>query len=233
MMKRRTQWANARSCAGCPVRFSGLFAGLTDEDFDLLHEPIHEVELVAGDALYHQGDDASFVVTVREGLVKNVVLQPNGDERIVRMVRPGGASGLEALRGGDYAHTAVAMSKVSACFLPASAVNALAQETPRMHESLMGKWHDALQDADFWMSALHTGTARQRVSRFLLALSDAQGRVSILPKRADMASVLGLTTETVSRVVADFRREGWLLRKPSLGWEINRHSIEIEAEDAA
>ncbi len=230
-MKSRTQWANASSCAGCPVRFSGLFAGLTDEDFKLLHAPVQDVELEAGDALYHQGDDADYVVTIREGLVKNIVLQPNGDERIVRMVRPGGASGMEALLGGDYGHTAVAMSKVSACFLPASAVNSLSQKTPRMHEALMNKWHDALQDADFWLSALHTGTARQRVSRFLLALSDGQGQVAILPKRSDMGSVLGLTTETVSRVVADFRREGWLMRHPDRGWSIKRNCIEMEAED--
>jgi hypothetical protein len=38
---------NASSCTGCPVRFSGLFAGLTDEDFKLLHASVQDVKLGA------------------------------------------------------------------------------------------------------------------------------------------------------------------------------------------
>ena len=61
-----------------------------------------------------------------------------------------------------------------------------------------------------WLAKLNTGPARQRVIRlidFLTNKSESTPEFA-LPSRNDMSSLLGLTRETVSRVVSDLKREG-------------------------
>ena len=81
-----------------------------------------------------------------------------------------------------------------------------------MHEGqLVARWHRAVQDADFWTRELSTGPARLRVARLMLYLAglSADGRLH-LPGREDVGAMLAVTTETASRLIADFRREGLL-----------------------
>ena len=68
-----------------------------------------------------------------------------------------------------------------------------------------------MQDADFWTRELSTGPARLRVARLMLYLTglSADGRLH-LPGREDVGAMLAVTTETASRLIADFRREGLL-----------------------
>ncbi|MBP6816832.1 MAG: helix-turn-helix domain-containing protein, partial [Burkholderiaceae bacterium] len=71
---------------------------------------------------------------------------------------------------------------------------------------------EALKTADDFIADLASGNARQRLARLLLRLvgSDVNGQL-MLPPREDVGAMLGITTETASRTVASFRREGMLI----------------------
>ena len=79
----------------------------------------------------------------------------------------------------------------------------------------MAQWYRALSDADRWITELSTGTARERVIRLLLWLSEREaGNSCGLFSREDLGAVLGLTTETASRAMAELKRQG-LIRELS------------------
>ena len=90
-------------------------------------------------------------------------------------------------------------------------IEQLGRERPRLYQELMARWQQALAEADTWLTQFTTGTARQRVARLLLRLSCAE-QDSPLPLfgREDMGAMVGLTTETVSRTIAELRRQGSL-----------------------
>jgi len=70
----------------------------------------------------------------------------------------------------------------------------------------MARWQQALNEADAWLTQFTTGTARQRVARLLLRLAcPASDHRLRLFGREDMAAMVGLTTETVSRTIAELR----------------------------
>jgi len=196
-------------CESCGIRSLVLFADLRREDFDLIHMPIEELVFDPGAQLYAAGDPATSVFTVRSGLVKLLQYLPDGSQRIVRLLRPGATAGLEALVAEEFAHTAIALQKTEVCRVPREVVERLDRETPRLHTQLMRRWHDALRQADDWLSRLSTGNARERLARFVLSMADDHGALTLLT-REDLGSVLGITTEHASRTVSEFKRQGLL-----------------------
>ena len=202
-------WKGAAACQSCGVRHLVLFADLQADDFVHIHTPIEEVHVEAGTQLYGMGDPADALLTIRRGLVKLVSLLPDGTQRIVRLVRVGGVAGLEALVKPHYDHVAVAVQPVEFCRIPVTTIRQLQASTPRLHQRLMEKWHEALSTADGFLAHLSTGSARQRVARLLLLLADETPYAPVrLFTREDMGAILAITLETASRTISDFKRNG-------------------------
>lgn len=77
--------------------------------------------------------------------------------------------------------------------------------------ALFAIWSCLLSSADNWFTQLTTGNARARVARLLMLLNDnSEDDSFFLPTRDDMGAMLGITTESVSKVTAEFTRNGWL-----------------------
>ena len=202
---------NESDCASCGIRAQSLFANLNSADFQLIDQPIHDLALAPQDTVFAEGAQGEYVFTVRKGLIKLVRYHADGSQRIVRLLGPGDIAGLETTAGAPYDSTAVAITDIQACRIPVAVIRRLETESPRLHQQLVRKWHEALRTADDFIADLASGSARQRLARLLmrLALSQGQDRV-LLPSREDVGALLGITTETSSRTVAAFRREGLL-----------------------
>ncbi|MES9902694.1 MAG: Crp/Fnr family transcriptional regulator [Sedimenticola sp.] len=223
----KNAWDGEADCISCTLRNSVLFAGLEEKDFDQIHQPIDLYTLQEGSTLYRAGEKGNRMYTIRSGVLKLVQSLPDGTQRIVRLIRATDVTGLEALLGQTYKHDAVVLQPTQACSLPISVVQALAQTNPKLHQELLNRWQKALEEADAWLTELSTGSAKQRVARLLLRLvRNRQEAECELFSREDMGAMLGITTETASRTIAEFKRQKllvetlpnrFLLDVPSLG----------------
>jgi CRP-like cAMP-binding protein len=211
----RVAWLGEQDCRDCAVRNSALFAGLQEVDFGELHQPIEDIILEPPAVLYRVSERGRVVYTLRRGLVKLVKYLPDGNQRIVRLLRHGDTLGLEALLGQPYPHDAIALTRCEICTIPVSLVERLGHEQSCLCQELMTRWQRALAEADRWLAEFSTGTARQRVARLLLWLAEtAPGQPVPLFGREDLGAMLGLTTETVSRTIAELRRKGLIQEMP-------------------
>ena len=77
----------------------------------------------------------------------------------------------------------------------------------------MTRWHQSLQEADVWLTQLSTGSAKVRVARFLLSLPENENGEIELFSIEDLGAMLGITPETASRIMAEFRRSGIIVDK--------------------
>lgn len=217
-------WAGQAECKGCGIRDLALFADLKEQDFGLIHLPIDEIWYDSGAVIYNAADEGRAVLTVRSGLVKLVQYLPDGGQRIVRLLRAGDTLGLEVLVGEAYEHTAIVLRRALTCRIPREVVQRLSVETPRLHTQLMKRWHQSVRQADEWLTELSTGSARARVARLLLAQAEAtESNVCELFSREDVGAMLGVTTETASRMIAEFRRSGVLT-----DLESNRYRCDLD-----
>jgi CRP-like cAMP-binding protein len=204
-------WAGTADCRNCLIRGSVLFAGLKEPDFDRIHRPIDQKVFAPGATIYAAGDPAAALFTIRTGLVKLTRFLPDGTQRILRLMRATDVIGLEALMESEYPHSAIALQRTEICRLPVDIVRALARSNGQLFEDLMKRWHDALSRADRWIAEFSTGSARDRAVRLLLWLAElGDGESCDLFGREDVGAILGLTTETASRTMAELKRQGYV-----------------------
>jgi CRP-like cAMP-binding protein len=195
-------------CAACPASHIPLLGeqALTRRELCLSH-----FRLAAFDprrAVYNLGDPGSALFAVRRGLIKLIRYTSDGAERIVRLKRPGETFGLESLLGRPYQHRAVAATACEVCRMPVETILRFGRDNPEVRQSLLAQYENSVAAADLFLAELATGNAHARVARLLLYLASC-GDESDAPLlgREDMGAMLGLTTETASRVIAEFRRK--------------------------
>jgi CRP-like cAMP-binding protein len=82
-----------------------------------------------------------------------------------------------------------------------------------------------MDEAESFITDLNTGTAEVRLARLLIKL-DSHSEGKFIPDllRDDIAAIIGVTTETASRLMADFRRR-------KLVW--NEESRQLRCDAAA
>ncbi len=218
-------WNGAEKCQQCPIRDLVLFADLKQDDFHLLHLPIKEFELEAGAILYEQKDKIDYVYTIRSGLLKLVHYLPDGNYRIIRLLRQGDLAGIEALNGSAYLHHAIALQNTSICQIPVKNIEQLNDKSTHLYRQLTARWQKVQSDADIWLADLTIGSSKRRVAKLLIYLagyrSEALGDSFYLPSREDIGALLAITTETASRIIAEFKRAGALTTL--------RHTAEIDS----
>jgi CRP/FNR family transcriptional regulator len=181
------------------------------------------------DTLYHQGTPSDTVYFVTGGLLKLIAYLPNGRARIVRLHRAGSVLGLGGLRGQHNEHTAVAVTRTTALRLPIDALQRLRAGDPTTYITLVERWYDYLQEADRWITQFSTGPILGRVARLLAFLSAfepdaADGKVQLLTSE-EMGSILGVTSESVSRTIADFKRQHILDRDDNEAGELYQTDV--------
>jgi CRP-like cAMP-binding protein len=211
----------------CSLRKSVLFAGVKESDFEKIHHPINQFVLQPGQHLYHAGEAGDRMFTIRSGLVKLVQYLPDGAQRIVRLVKTADVTGLESLVHSPYEHDAIVMQQTEICCLPTSTVKSLSKDNPELHVELLKRWQHALSEADAWLTELSTGSARERVARLLLRLiRGEETAVCTLFGREDLGAMLGITTETASRTIAEFKRKGLLQELGSNRFRVDAEQVE-------
>jgi CRP-like cAMP-binding protein len=210
------EWIGRAHCKQCHIRQLMLFSELPDSAFHDLLKPIDHFLFLPGSVIYEAGTHKDSIYSIRRGMVKLEHIAKDGSNRIVRLLSNGAAIGLELLDGAEgYHHTALALNHVDLCKIPVSTIRQLENKHPLLCKHVSEQLQNQLNIADQWIVALGTGSARQRVAQLVLILekffSEENGGF-ILLNREDMAAMTGIAVETVSRMIAEFKRQKILYR---------------------
>ncbi|MBX3608475.1 MAG: Crp/Fnr family transcriptional regulator [Hydrogenophaga sp.] len=202
----------AQACQACAVRRDALFGALDEQGLHQLHTHIEAPSFAADAPIFGEGRRGASMLTIRAGVVRFERVTAQGERRIVRLAGRGDLIGQEALLGQPYAEDAVAATEVEVCRLPVGLVDELGQTQRGVTQELMRRWQRALAEAQTWSMDITTGSAPRRLLHLLLRLQALAGHDGLawLPRREEMADMADLRTETVSRWISRWRREGWV-----------------------
>ena len=197
------------ACSICAVRSRALFSSVPEGQLERAAAAVTHLRFEPGETVFAQGDTAGAVFTLRRGIVRFERASSDGQRRIMRLAGVGSLIGQEAMVRRPYAEDAVACTPVEVCRIPRAAVEDFGAREPAILRELMQRWQAALEAAGEWTAELTRGTARRRVLKLLDQLQQLASEGEIwLPSRPEMADMLGIATETASRVVSRLRREG-------------------------
>jgi CRP/FNR family transcriptional regulator len=202
------------NCHTCQLRQTMVCSDVGLDDLLSFHTPIDDLVFTPGAVLYNMAETAQAVHCVRAGAVKLMRFDASGNQRIVRILQKNDVAGLEALFAGKYPHTAIAINEVRTCRIPMNHFQHFMAEHPRLQMRLLERSQAALLEVDQWLSDLVANTipARVRLARLLLRLrvgdSDRIHRLSL----ADTGAILGLTPETLCRILQELTSIGVLIK---------------------
>ena len=192
----------------------------------LIYSPTEQEKLFMEPVYAPWGIKAGHVYTIRAGCVKMEHALDDGSRRIVRMHYRGDAIGLESVLGLPHRNSAIVLQRADICRIPVSVIHALKQRNPHIYEQLMQRWQSNLEEAESFITELGTGQAETRLARLLLKLDD-HSEHQCIPNllREDIAAIIGVTTETASRLMADFRRRKFILENEDRGMHCDRDAL--------
>ncbi|GAB0056648.1 Fumarate and nitrate reduction regulatory protein [Candidatus Magnetaquicoccaceae bacterium FCR-1] len=162
---------------------------------------------------------ASFrgIYAVKSGSFKSFSqLDPSG-EQIQGFFLPGELIGLDSIHSSHYGYSAVAMETSSVCWLPFEHLDDLGERKSFFQEQVIRILVDQVRHDHHQTLLVGRRTAEERLGAFLLNLSERYGRHGFngeafrLPMlQNDIANYLGLSMETVCRLLRGFREQGVL-----------------------
>lgn len=159
--------------------------------------------------IFAEGEPADCWYKVVSGTVRLCKLLADGRRYIAEFFFSGDCFGLDNLAERMFA--AEAVSDVIVMRYPRRATERLIDDNPTLARGLRDMTLHDLANAQIRMLMLGRMSAPERVATFILDIFDRRGarRSLDLPmSRNDIADYLGLTIETVCRVMSGFRRSG-------------------------
>ncbi len=168
----------------------------------------------AGETVHRQGRPVLAVFPVHDGSAKSVFESPLGWRQVTAFAHPGDVLGLEDHDSQAHCTSAVAMQDTRCCVVPIEAVRAHLLRA-EYREPMLRTLRRNTERERTLLVAIGSMKAAQRLAMLLLDLASEQRRrgnsgaaLTLAMSRNDIASYLGLTLETVSRLLARFASVG-------------------------
>lgn len=225
------QYARMSACETCVVRNRAICASLDANELETLNTIGRRRMLAPGESLIWEGEDSVLVANVIDGVLKLSTGTEDGREQIVGVVYPSDFIGRPF--GSTTGHGVTALTEAKVCVFSRRDFDAFAREHPALEHKLLQRTLGELDRTRRWMLLLGRKSAGERVASFIMEMSErlveqgCQGshdqplkRFTLPFSRQQVADVLGLTIETVSRQFTRLKSEG-LIDLPS------RREVEI------
>ncbi|NQU59306.1 MAG: Crp/Fnr family transcriptional regulator [Rhodospirillales bacterium] len=171
----------------------------------------------AGETIFFEGDECKGLYFVESGLIGVRKIDAEGSYVLLRLANPGDTLGYRPLIAGEN-HRAGAeiLQDAKVCFLPKKIARHLLLSNPELGAGFLKRTAQALGAADERFFETVTLPARVRFIHLLVILRERCGHLDEdgslymdLPlTRRDIASMLGIRAESLSRLVHEIESEG-------------------------
>jgi len=205
------------SCDRSQCPFFDLHAGTGKsseaESQCIVADAIQKVTFKKDEILFLQGQPSTRLYSVSDGLVKICTHTPDGWEQIVGLSGPGKLLvGLQSINEERYAYTAIALTPVKACEISDRALLDHAENSSVIAMCLVDAMNAQLAHSRALVEVMgHKFAAGKIASLIMLMTPKSQHGQCCFGgpfSRTDMASLLGLSEETVCRLMAEMQRAG-------------------------
>jgi len=180
-----------------------LFAGTSSGDREKLLSVAKNRECNRGELLFEEGQIADGFYVVISGKIKVFKLSPDGRERILHVIQPGNSFADAAIfDDGAFPAFAMCIDQSSLLFFPKDQFLALLHRHPQLAINMIAGLSRFLRNFASQIEDLTFRDVPARLARFLLGECEpGESQVKLSVSKAQLASNLGTTSETLSRTL--------------------------------
>ncbi len=211
------------SCDDCPVRATAACAVLTAEERTAMAAAGRTRILERGEMLFAAGDEEAACATLLSGALKVAAIDRDGNEQILALVHPAGFIG--ELFAPFAHHDVVALTQSRLCTFSRRDIEAAIESYPALARALLRRSQEDLVATRALLELTGNATAEMRLAALLNDFAVAASQSSCHPAihfelpltRGEIANMLGLTIETVSRKLGELEGAGAIARTGKRG----------------
>jgi len=166
--------------------------------------------------IYYEGDTANGLYLLISGKVKTFKVAQDGRELLTGLYGPEEYFGTAALLAAEnYMETAEAVENTALCLIPKDLMEQLLNKYPDVSASFIKLLANNVLQNEQQLLELAYHSVRKRMAEVILRLKGTEtgdNQQVLTVSRDNLASMAGIATETVSRILSDFKDEGLIER---------------------
>ena len=212
-------------CEKCAFETGAIFQHLTPNEIETLNFEKDFRQYNRGDILYNEGNRISGFYCVNEGIIKLFKTGSDGKEQIIRFAKAGDLIAYRSVLSNEVACTsAKVIEDCKVCFIPSEILISLVKSNSNFAFELLKLACHELGEANSFITNIAQKTVRERLAEILLLLVNEFGLdedqiLKISLTREELANIVGTATESVIRLLSEFKSDGFL--------ELNGRKIKI------
>jgi len=204
-------------CNICKSRNFSVFNNLNGTELAHINDHKSCISYKKGQYIFHENSYPQGIYCLNVGKVKIVRTGKDGKDQIVRLSRDGDILGYRALLGDSkYNASAITLEDTTVCFISKASFFNVIHSNRNLSSDIIKMFAGELGKAEQSITDISQKSVKERMAEALFVLKDTYGleqdgaTISVNLSREDIASLLGVATETVIRLLSVFKRDGIL-----------------------
>jgi CRP/FNR family transcriptional regulator len=190
-------------------RSSSLLGGLCSDEVSNLEDHKSCNYYKKNQSLFLEGSFPRGVFCINQGKIKVFKRGDEGKEQIIHIAKEGEMVGFRAMFSGDpYNVAAETLEESNICFIAKDDFLNMMDTNITLRNGIIKELSKELSDRASFITNMAQKSVRERLAFSLILLKTVYQPEPINLSREDMANFVGTATETLIRLLKDFKEEG-------------------------
>ncbi len=203
---------NENKCGECKIK-SGAVSILNKDEIDILENACSHIDFNKGELIFKEGTPSNNIVFVRDGFIKLCKKVTANRDFILSIAKRGAYLGIQNLnrKKGEYYFSAVAITEAKVCFINIESFNILLKRNGIFASEIISY---IFTDEMNYFDRLINNIQQQLPGRLANALFYFRDSIydvnpfNINLTKSELASLIGTSRESVSRILKEFQVAG-------------------------
>ncbi|MDN2662571.1 FNR family transcription factor [Psychromonas sp. 14N.309.X.WAT.B.A12] len=213
--------ACAIHCQDCSISQLCIPYSLNETELERLDTIIERKKPIQkGNEIFKAGEPMKCLYAIRSGTLKSYTITEQGDEQITAFHLAGDLVGFDGIGSGHHPSFAQALETAMICEIPYDTLDSLSTSMPKLRQQILRLMSNEIVEDQSMILLLSKKNAEERLASFINNLSVRYAARGFSPKefrlsmtRGDIGNYLGLTVETISRLLGRFQKSGMIAVK--------------------
>ena len=192
-----------------------MFSDLSREELEQLTTAKTCIRYKKGQTLFYEGTRPLGIFCINTGKVKVFKISSDGKEQILYLSKSGDFLGYRAMISEEfYNASATVIEEGAICYIPKSSFIKLFNTNPSFFKKVINRLCNDLGVMEEKLVSIAQKSVRERLAATLLMLKETYGMegenselIDIALSREDLANIIGTATETVIRLLSEFKSQ--------------------------
>jgi CRP/FNR family transcriptional regulator len=203
-------------CQNCSLSELCLPFSLNDKELETLDNIIdRKLPIHKGEQIFNDGQPMHALYAIRSGTFKTYTISKHGEEQITGFHLAGDLLGFDAIATAEHPSFAKALETSMVCEIPYNTLDNLSNSMPKLKKQILRMMSTEIREDQEMLTLLNRKNAEQRLATFISTLSTryharglSRSEFCLSMTRSDIGNYIGLTVETISRLLNRFHKNG-------------------------